>query len=73
MKSLVAMFSQRSARLCRDCGDSPCVCNDAAEDRELSFRRRLRTETEIAFAEARAESAAFWARVEREGGGECDG
>jgi hypothetical protein len=62
MRSLVALFKHKAARYCRDCGDSPCVCDCGAEDREARFQRELRHETDLAFAQARAENAAFWAK-----------
>lgn len=62
MKNLCALLRQRPSRICRDCGDCPCVCNVAAEDREAALRRALRQETQAAFEEARQEGAAFWER-----------
>ena len=59
MKDLVTLFRARGPKLCRDCGDCPCVCNADAEWRELRLQRELRAETEEAFAHARASQRAF--------------
>lgn len=63
MKSVCALLRQKTRRLCRDCGEAPCVCNVQDDWREAGFRRRLSEETSLAFAEARAESGRFWERV----------
>ena len=63
MKSVCALLRQKTRKLCRDCGEAPCVCNCEADWREDNFRRRLHEETTFAFAEARAESGRFWDRV----------
>jgi hypothetical protein len=62
LKNPCALLRQRPSRTCRDCGDYPCVCNVAQEDREAALRRELRRETLAAFEEARQEGAAFWER-----------
>ena len=59
MKDLVTLFRARGPKLCRDCGDCPCICNAAAEWRDEQLRRALRAETEEAFAHARASQSAF--------------
>jgi hypothetical protein len=59
VKDLVTLFRARGPRLCRDCGDCPCICNADAEWRDEQLRRALRAETEEAFAHARASQNAF--------------
>lgn len=62
MKDLVSLLRSRGSRLCRDCGDDPCVCNDAAAWRETQRTRRLREETREAFRHFHVSQAAFIAK-----------